>query len=68
MASLFESPARSGTLVAYGATNAGKTHTIMGAYDNEGVLPLSLASLYRRMQETLCGEVGEAETPLLRVS
>ena len=68
MAGLFESPARSGTLIAYGATNAGKTHTIMGAYDNEGVLPLSLASLYRRMQETLCSEDGKGETPLLRVS
>lgn len=50
---LFESPARSGVVVAYGATNAGKTHTIMGPCKDHGILPRSLTGLFQRVQGTI---------------
>lgn len=42
---------RSGLVIAYGATNAGKTHTIVGGGvnsepNNEGILPRTLAAVY----------------------
>lgn len=44
---LLQGSGKNGLVMAYGATNAGKTHTIMGARDeNDGILPRTLAAVY----------------------
>ena len=39
------------TVFAYGATGAGKTHTMLGSASNPGVIFLTMMELYRRMEE-----------------
>jgi kinesin family protein 18/19 len=36
---------------AYGATGAGKTHTMLGTQQNPGIIFLTVMDLYRRMEE-----------------
>ncbi|GAB6027256.1 Kinesin-like protein kif19 [Chamberlinius hualienensis] len=40
------------TVFAYGATGAGKTHTMVGTDNDPGVMVRSLGELFRRVQET----------------
>lgn len=48
---LFEAPGKNGLVMAYGATNAGKTHTVMGNdHGDSGILPRTLAEVYRRLE------------------
>lgn len=51
VAGLFEAPSKNGMGIAYGATNAGKTHTIMGTPGNDGVLPRALEAMFLRVQQ-----------------
>ena len=39
------------SVFAYGATGAGKTHTMLGSQDNPGVMFLTTMELYRRMDQ-----------------
>ena len=39
------------TVFAYGATGAGKTHTMLGQRDNPGVIARTVADLYTRVDE-----------------
>ena len=39
------------TVFAYGATGAGKTHTMLGTRDNPGVIARTVADLYRKVDE-----------------
>ena len=59
---LLNGPGKNGLVMAYGATNAGKTHTIMGAGGNDdGILPRTLAALYEGiMKGGTCGDPGDA--------
>jgi hypothetical protein len=41
---------KSGLLFAYGVTNAGKTHTILGNEDAPGVLPRALDDIFTRLK------------------
>lgn len=36
---------------AYGATGAGKTHTMLGTSENPGIIFLTVMDLYHRMEE-----------------
>ena len=38
------------TLFAYGQTASGKTHTIMGANDEPGMIPLALSDIFLYME------------------
>lgn len=38
------------TLFAYGQTASGKTHTIMGANDEPGMIPLALSDIFHYME------------------
>lgn len=38
-------------MFAYGATGAGKTHTMLGTQQNPGIIFLTVMDLYRRMEE-----------------
>ena len=40
---------KSGLIFAYGISNSGKTHSIIGTVDNQGFLPISLDYLYNNM-------------------
>lgn len=56
LAPLFDpSGGRSGLVIAYGATNAGKTHTVLGPprQHQEGLLPRTLAAVYERMENSV---------------
>lgn len=58
MKGLLRGPGKNGLVMAYGATNAGKTHTIMGAGgEDDGILPRTLAALYKGIVR---GETGGA--------
>ncbi|CAM9296915.1 unnamed protein product, partial [Laminaria digitata] len=49
---LLQGSGKNGLVIAYGATNAGKTHTIMGARgEDDGILPRTLAGVYERMMQ-----------------
>ena len=39
------------TVFAYGATGAGKTHTMLGTRDNPGVIARTVENLYSRVDE-----------------
>ncbi|NXD99749.1 KI18A protein, partial [Chaetorhynchus papuensis] len=39
------------TVLAYGATGAGKTHTMLGSPEDPGVMYLTMMTLYRRMDQ-----------------
>ncbi|XP_029317786.1 kinesin-like protein KIF18A [Cottoperca gobio] len=39
------------TVFAYGATGAGKTHTMLGSQDDPGVMYLTMTELFKRMDE-----------------
>ncbi|XP_053802078.1 kinesin-like protein KIF18A isoform X1 [Vidua chalybeata] len=39
------------TVLAYGATGAGKTHTMLGSPEDPGVMYLTMVTLYRRMDQ-----------------
>eukprot|EP00588_Corethron_pennatum_P016812 CAMPEP_0194309010 /NCGR_PEP_ID=MMETSP0171-20130528/5976_1 /TAXON_ID=218684 /ORGANISM="Corethron pennatum, Strain L29A3" /LENGTH=915 /DNA_ID=CAMNT_0039061953 /DNA_START=264 /DNA_END=3011 /DNA_ORIENTATION=+ len=43
-------PKKSALLFAYGITNAGKTHTIMGGDDDPGIMPRTLAHIFRKLE------------------
>ena len=38
-------------MFAYGATGAGKTHTMLGGQDHPGVIFLTMMELYRKIYE-----------------
>lgn len=58
---MFAEVGKSGLVMAYGATNAGKTHTIVGAGDKDGLLPRALAAVYQRVGEAHGGGCGVDE-------
>lgn len=39
------------TVFAYGATGAGKTHTMLGSKDQPGVMYQTMMGLYKRIEE-----------------
>jgi len=41
---------RHGTILAYGRTGSGKTYTMQGSKDNQGVIELAAADLFRRIE------------------
>jgi kinesin family protein 18/19 len=53
---------------AYGATGAGKTHTMLGAHDNPGIIFLTVMDLYRRMEELRSSKKFEISVSYLEVS
>ena len=48
---------RNGLVFSYGVTNAGKTHTIIGTRDNQGVLPRLLSDLMRYKEAARHGQL-----------
>lgn len=38
-------------MFAYGATGAGKTHTMLGTSENPGIIFLTVMELYKKMEE-----------------
>ena len=42
-----------GTLFAYGQTSSGKTHTMMGDQQNEGVIPKAIGEIYDYIEKVL---------------
>lgn len=44
---------KSGLIFAYGLTNAGKTHTIIGNPTNPGILPLALKTIYEKIENEI---------------
>jgi kinesin family member 18/19 len=39
------------SVFAYGATGAGKTHTMLGSVDSPGVMVLTVQDLFRRIKD-----------------
>lgn len=71
MAGLFKAPSSNGLVVAYGATNAGKTHTVVGTPGNDGILQRTLADVFQRLKAAPldCGpNVGGGAKLSLRVN
>jgi len=52
---------------AYGATGAGKTHTMLGNADNPGIIFLTVMDLYRRMEELRGTKIFEISVSYLEV-
>ena len=46
---------RNGSVFCYGATGAGKTHTMLGTTNNPGVMVLALKDLFLKLQQR-CGD------------
>ena len=42
-----------GTLFAYGQTSSGKTYTMMGDQQNEGVIPKAVGEIYDYIEKVL---------------
>lgn len=40
-------------MFAYGATGAGKTHTMLGSQDNPGVMYRTMKDLFKRMDDAM---------------
>lgn len=38
-------------VMAYGQTSSGKTYTMKGTEDNQGIIPLALRSLFKTIEE-----------------
>jgi hypothetical protein len=47
---------QNGLLFAYGITNSGKTYTIQGAPENEGIVPRMLMDLFGRLERQQAGD------------
>jgi kinesin family member 18/19 len=52
---------------AYGATGAGKTHTMLGTGENPGIIFLTVMELYRRMDELRSTKKFEVSVSYLEV-
>ena len=52
---------------AYGATGAGKTHTMLGNGENQGIIFLTVMELYRRMDELRSAKKFEVSVSYLEV-
>lgn len=55
------------TVFAYGATGAGKTHTMLGTQQNPGIIFLTVMDLYRRMEELRATKKFEISVSYLEV-
>ena len=55
-------------MFAYGATGAGKTHTMLGGQENPGIIFLTVMDLYRRMEELRGSKKFEISVSYLEVS
>eukprot|EP01134_Creolimax_fragrantissima_P004610 CFRG4610T1 len=55
------------TTFAYGATGAGKTHTMLGTEEQPGVMVLTIQELYRRMAENASEKTYEVEVTYVEV-
>jgi len=55
------------SVFAYGATGAGKTHTMLGNADNPGIIFLTVMDLYRRMEELRGTKIFEISVSYLEV-
>lgn len=42
-----------GTILAFGRTNAGKTHTMVGTKSNPGLVPMTISHLYNSINENI---------------
>ncbi len=56
------------TVFAYGATGAGKTHTMLGTAENPGIIFLTVMELYRRMEDLRATKKFEVSVSYLEVS
>ena len=52
---------------AYGATGAGKTHTMLGNPNNPGIIFLTVMDLYQRMEELRAAKKFEISVSYLEV-
>lgn len=45
-----------GTIFVYGQTSSGKTHTMMGASDDPGIVPLTIQEIFSYIEQvgSLC--------------
>jgi kinesin family protein 18/19 len=55
------------TVFAYGATGAGKTHTMLGSPDEPGVMYRTMKELYKRMEDDKEEKVFEVACSYLEV-
>lgn len=55
-------------MFAYGATGAGKTHTMLGTAENPGIIFLTVMELYRRMEDLRATKKFEVSVSYLEVS
>lgn len=56
------------SVFAYGATGAGKTHTMLGSTDKPGVMFLTMMELYRRIEAMKAEKICEVAVSYLEVS
>lgn len=45
---------RNGSVFCYGATGAGKTHTMLGTVENPGVMVLAIKDLFTKIRQRSC--------------
>jgi hypothetical protein len=55
---------KSGLIFAYGLTNAGKTHTIIGNPNNPGILPMALKTIYEKIEFEIKSKILETNPEL----
>lgn len=55
------------SVFAYGATGAGKTHTMLGTAENPGIIFLTVMELYRRMEDLRATKKFEVSVSYLEV-
>ncbi|KAJ7382515.1 hypothetical protein OS493_034678 [Desmophyllum pertusum] len=53
-----------GTLFAYGQTSSGKTHTMMGDQQNEGVIPKAVGEIYDYIEKDIKDLLNPSKTNL----
>ncbi|XP_039581111.1 kinesin-like protein KIF18A isoform X1 [Passer montanus] len=55
------------TVLAYGATGAGKTHTMLGSPEDPGVMYLTMVTLYKRMDQIKDDKICDVAVSYLEV-
>lgn len=55
-------------MLAYGATGAGKTHTMLGSPEDPGVMYLTMMTLYKRMDQIKEDKTCDVAVSYLEVS
>ena len=50
------------TIIAYGQTSSGKTHTMMGDYENMGIIPMAIKDIFTIINNVLYISNGRIQT------